>query len=329
MSNGNDVPHNEDPIVREYIARLKSELKQYEKELAGAQERANRESKQKSELEQRVEKLSSTLLTTNAELVRANRLLVEKTTENQVLHTQHITDDTTGIPNKNYLRARLTETIKTSQKYGTSFLFGLGDLDGFKIINDTFGHEEGDGILKAVTKIILPAIPEEGVFGRWYQGDEFAFILPIGAPKKTAELGGGAKNDEANKALYVFGDVLNRLEKANPIEYEIGAPEGDLAIGRTLPDDMPLTISLGVVQYDSKRHRSNWNAIAKQADALMYKSKEVGNKGLAKLCDREQPYSIGNPVAMSASDYLRNLPDALGKGFKACSKALKRRRKLH
>jgi diguanylate cyclase (GGDEF)-like protein len=93
-------------------------------------------------------------------------------------------DGLTGCINRDALQRRLEELIAASERAGTKLTLALLDLDGFKSINDVFGHPSGDAVLQKVGAALRSTIRSEDVVGR-YGGDEFAIVLP-GAPEKQA-----------------------------------------------------------------------------------------------------------------------------------------------
>ncbi len=89
-------------------------------------------------------------------------------------------DSLTGLYSRHAFDRRLAEQIGLHRETGSDFSVLLLDLDGFKDINDTFGHLVGDVILEEISARIAKAIPAEAVAARW-GGDEFAVISPLGA----------------------------------------------------------------------------------------------------------------------------------------------------
>jgi len=89
------------------------------------------------------------------------------------------TDNLTKIPNRHKLEKLIKwyidNRILSDKK--THFCFVLMDLDRFKLINDTFGHQKGDEILIAFSKILSKSLREDDHYGRW-GGDEFVVIIP-------------------------------------------------------------------------------------------------------------------------------------------------------
>ena len=88
------------------------------------------------------------------------------------------TDNLTGVYNRVRFEMLMKEQIeKTNNKSDAVFSIILLDIDGFKQVNDKYGHIVGDGVLKEVADIVLNNIREGDVFARW-GGDEFALLLP-------------------------------------------------------------------------------------------------------------------------------------------------------
>ncbi|WP_295401765.1 EAL domain-containing protein [uncultured Thiocystis sp.] len=86
-------------------------------------------------------------------------------------------DALTGLPNRARFREALTEAIESSQRDGSWFSVALLDIDHFKTINDTLGHDKGDLLLRALAERIRESLPDEGLAAR-LGGDEFVLLLP-------------------------------------------------------------------------------------------------------------------------------------------------------
>lgn len=105
----------------------------------------------------------------------ANITNIEK--ERRYLRQQATTDTLTGIYNRSGFNQFLTMEIQRAQRYGSPLSLIMLDIDHFKNINDTFGHNVGDDILKALTKVISENIRSYDIFARW-GGEEFAILAP-------------------------------------------------------------------------------------------------------------------------------------------------------
>lgn len=86
------------------------------------------------------------------------------------------TDELTGLPNRRSLIRRLDEEIKRAERYGLPLSVLMMDLDHFKEVNDTHGHQAGDLVLQETARLISGVIRETDFFGR-YGGEEFLGVL--------------------------------------------------------------------------------------------------------------------------------------------------------
>src|SRR5438270_446334 len=118
------------------------------------------------------------------------------------------------------------------------------DIDRFKPINDTFGHNSGDAVLRQVAGIIVDNIRPSDLFGR-YGGEEFMLILPESLPAEAVE-------------------VAERLRSAIA-QTPLQIPNGQTVI---------ITISIGVA--GGRGHELQVDALVDQADAAMYAAKGLG-----------------------------------------------------
>lgn len=88
-----------------------------------------------------------------------------------------VTDSLTGLLNRRYLEARLSEELKRSNRHGFPMSFMMIDVDNFKSYNDTFSHPEGDKALKLVGHTLKETLRGADVAAR-YGGEEFSILLP-------------------------------------------------------------------------------------------------------------------------------------------------------
>src|SRR5438132_12981894 len=88
-----------------------------------------------------------------------------------------ITDPLTGLLNRRYLEARLTEELSRSKRYDYPLSFMMIDIDDFKIYNDQNGHQAGDRALEITAQCLRSALRKVDVASR-YGGEEFSILLP-------------------------------------------------------------------------------------------------------------------------------------------------------
>ena len=109
-------------------------------------------------------------------IVRVNALLRIKTIKDK-LEKVSTTDDLTGLHNRKYLQERLEEEISRSKRYGTKLSCILFDIDFFKVVNDMFGYEWGDILLRNIANKLNAMIRKEDILTR-YGDEEFLLVLP-------------------------------------------------------------------------------------------------------------------------------------------------------
>ena len=88
-------------------------------------------------------------------------------------------DELTGLPNRMLLMDRLEHQLYEVRRYGKTFGVLFIDLDGFKSVNDTLGHDVGDAVLRAVARELLATLRAGDTLAR-LGGDEFVLVCPHG-----------------------------------------------------------------------------------------------------------------------------------------------------
>jgi diguanylate cyclase (GGDEF)-like protein len=121
-------------------------------------------------------------------------------------------DYLTGLGNRRHFFELAEGEILRSRRYGHAFTLAYIDIDDFKIINDRFGHAEGDAFLKSTAQIIKSNIRATDVASR-LGGDEFAVLLP--------ESGTGPATMFINKLHQLLSDAAQKDER--PVSFSIGA----------------------------------------------------------------------------------------------------------
>lgn len=118
------------------------------------------------------------------ELTAVNLALNER---NQTLETLSSTDVLTGLHNRRRMRDSLNAEVARHQRHGRSFSILMVDVDHFKKYNDTYGHPEGDVLLKKVGEILKSSLRTNDFAAR-YGGEEFLILLPDQDSKGAAEV---------------------------------------------------------------------------------------------------------------------------------------------
>jgi diguanylate cyclase (GGDEF)-like protein len=153
-------------------------------------------------------------------------------------------DDLTGVGNRRHLLQRLTEECARSERSGEPFALLVIDLDGFKGINDTYGHAAGDACLQHFTLMAQTRLRSSDFLART-GGDEFCIMLPASTLREGAMI--------ARRVL----DVCRR-----DAEQCVGA-------------DVPIAVSIGVAQWTSEIGSFPDRLIA-AADQALYAAKNEG-----------------------------------------------------
>lgn len=116
-------------------------------------------------------------------------------------------DSLTNLLNRHAFDRCLGEQLFAHRKSGRDFYVLLLDLDGFKDINDTFGHLVGDVVLEEISARIVAAVPSDAVVARW-GGDEFAVITPMGILHDDATAIGESLISAISKDVEISGRKL-------------------------------------------------------------------------------------------------------------------------
>jgi diguanylate cyclase (GGDEF)-like protein len=157
-----------------------------------------------------------------------------------------VTDSLTGLYVRRYFMVKLQEELLRAQRYNNILSVVMADLDRFKNINDTYGHEAGDRVLKAIGKFLQQNVRDVDVVAR-YGGEEFVIMIP----------------EAANDAAHILSERLRK----NLSKMKFG--------------DLPsVTISLGIATFphDGK----DPGDLIRKADAAMYAAKRAGRDQVVK-----------------------------------------------
>jgi diguanylate cyclase (GGDEF)-like protein len=110
-------------------------------------------------------------------LVGHASVALENARLHHVLERQSLVDDTTDLANRRRAEEALRGELARVQRHGGSVAVVVADLDGFKGVNDRFGHPCGDGVLREFARILRDGVREIDLAARW-GGEEFVLVLP-------------------------------------------------------------------------------------------------------------------------------------------------------
>ena len=167
------------------------------------------------------------------------------TLANQELTQLALHDTLTGLPNRTLLSDRIDQAIGKVAEQGGCFALMFIDLDGFKPVNDAFGHHVGDLLLKAVAARLRGHLHSQDTLAR-IGGDEFVLLVELQEPED---------------AMDVAVKQVNLVSRAF----------------RVADHDLQLTASLGIVLYPGNGH--DQLELLRNADAAMYHAKSAGKNG--------------------------------------------------
>lgn len=166
-------------------------------------------------------------------------------TKNMLLERLALTDALTGLPNRRAIENWAAGQQSGAARYGFSFWVVLADLDHFKQVNDTFGHDAGDSVLQKFSKILRANTRHSDLCGR-FGGEEFLLVLTH-----------AAKQD----ALAVIERIRSELERT---PFTFG--------GYTIR----VTASFGLAGFEGHQEPSIFTKLQTLADEALYAAKRAG-----------------------------------------------------
>ncbi len=154
-----------------------------------------------------------------------------------------VTDALTGIFNRRYFETKIDQELTLAKRFKSPLALIIFDIDHFKIVNDTYGHQTGDHVLTEVANVAKAALSHTDTLCR-YGGEEFAVVMP---------------ETKADEAFVKAEEIRKKIE-----EHLFYGEEKILNI----------RISLGVSEYPA--HAILKKALVEKADAALYNAKQSG-----------------------------------------------------
>jgi diguanylate cyclase (GGDEF)-like protein/PAS domain S-box-containing protein len=177
------------------------------------------------------------------QIVFMSRDISERKKEVKKLKRLAYHDSLTNLPNRRLFDKQLSKAMKATRRYKKLLAVFVLDCDGFKLVNDTYGHYAGDKVIQQFAQRLKSNLREGDMVSRM-GGDEFQVLL---TNIKTKE--------DALK-------VADRMIKAMEVPFDIGSTQ------------LKLTTSIGIAFY--KGENKHKNSLIKEADSALYKAKRKG-----------------------------------------------------
>ncbi|MFQ5863383.1 MAG: GGDEF domain-containing protein, partial [Candidatus Brocadiales bacterium] len=178
--------------------------------------------------------------------------ITERKQAEEELEELAATDDLTGLFNRRRFYELLTHAMASAKRFGHPLSLLFFDLDNFKSYNDTYGHLEGDAVLKAIEGCAKRLIRQDIDFCCRYGGEEFTVILP----ETTKEM--------AFNVAERFRKEVEKLEFYPKTAKDASRPA-------------KITISIGVAEFKNY----DTDTFVNKADKAMYEAKKLGKNKVA------------------------------------------------
>ena len=187
----------------------------------------------------------------------------ERKAETEALQYRALHDALTGLPNRTFLRERLEEAVRAGEREMKPSAVLLMDMDGFKGVNDSLGHQAGDQLLQQVAARMRAVLRKADMVAR-YGGDEFA-VVPWGAT-------------DVPRAVLIAEKILQAIEQPFTIG---GAP-------------VSVSLSVGIAVYP--QHGEDADALMRRADVAMYAAKRAKSGYSVYAAGQEADSPAGIPL---------------------------------
>ncbi|MBI5416845.1 GGDEF domain-containing protein [Candidatus Poribacteria bacterium] len=183
--------------------------------------------------------------------------------QKELLEGMSYHDRLTGLYNYGYFLDRIEQEKKRADRYKYSLSFIIFDLDHFKKFNDTYGHEQGNTVLKTLSGIIRKKIRNIDTAAR-YGGEEFVVVLPMASEEQAFQV--------AERVRQAVADEKFEGNETTPI--------------------VKMSISGGICTYPL--FSKNCIELVYKADETLYAAKEEGRNRIYKYSDMEKRKTISN-----------------------------------
>ena len=176
--------------------------------------------------------------------------VLEARTYMDMLREQSLRDQLTGLYNRRFLDETIDKIAAQIKRRGTTLGILMVDIDYFKEVNDTYGHDMGDKVLKEIAKVLVKSVREADLVIR-FGGEEFLVLLMDVQSGKSVEIAEKIRKAVESHTIESFGVVLRK------------------------------TVSVGVSEFPEDSEKI-WQCI-KYADVALYKAKEMGRNRVVRF----------------------------------------------
>jgi diguanylate cyclase (GGDEF)-like protein len=180
---------------------------------------------------------------------RVVRLEQSLRASNARAHLLSITDGLLSVFNRRYVNEKLPDEIQRSSRYRRPLSVVIADIDHFKRINDRFGHQIGDEVLKCVTRLMQSQLRKSCDWIARFGGEEFLLVLP----------------DSANPGAMATAERIREACGSTPLVTSAG--------------EVTVTVSFGVAEFKHDGDDlpgARMDTLLRRADAALYQSKAAG-----------------------------------------------------
>jgi len=182
-----------------------------------------------------------------------------------------MTDELTELPNRRMFLARLQEQVQMLRRRGGTLTTLMLDLDNFKQLNDTLGHDAGDELLRLTGPRLARAVGTEAMVAR-LGGDEFAILLEANCDRETAARVAQTVLESFNQPLEVHGLALRLTASLGIASFPDDAQDADA-----------LLKCADVAMYEAKRSRRGWEHYNPERDGNSLERLEMSGELAAAL----------------------------------------------
>lgn len=170
-----------------------------------------------------------------------------------ILEQENITDPLLGIFNRRFLDRRMNEEVLRAQRHQLHLALLMVDIDNFKLVNDTWGHQVGDFVLQHLIQLLESALRQTDIFAR-FGGEEFVILLP-----HTSE-----------QDAFRLAEKLRRIVEETPLH--------------RIPE-LRVTVSIGTAYL--LPDGDNAHSLLERADKSMYRAKREGRNRVVSYPDHD------------------------------------------